>query len=186
METLTTIAMISLPVGMATQAYVSRFFGESKAGIPPLVIFLTGWKVRLANGLLLMLLILSLSTATEGGGAIPLWVYGFGVGVTVLSSIASSAMFVAQMAFFNRVSDPKIGGTYMTMLNTISNLGGQWPPSAMLFLKGQLEEAGVQDSFYILTGVSLAVGAVWLLLFSELTLGLQRKPRESWRAVHDE
>ena len=132
-ETLTSIAMISLPIGIATQSYVSRFFGESKPGIPPLVIFLTGWKVRLANGLLLMLLILSLSTATEGGGAIPLWVYGFGVGVTVLSSIASSAMFVAQMAFFNRVSDPKIGGTYMTILNTVSNLGAKWMESATLF-----------------------------------------------------
>eukprot|EP00966_Prymnesium_polylepis_P116816 2699538-Prymnesium_polylepis.1 len=32
---------------------------------------------------------------------------------------------VAQ-AFFNRVSDPAIGGTYMTMLNTFANLGGSW------------------------------------------------------------
>ena len=54
-ETLSLIAMISLPIGIATSSYVSRFFGESKAGIPPLAIFLTGWKVRLANGLLLML-----------------------------------------------------------------------------------------------------------------------------------
>lgn len=27
------------------------------------------------------------------------------------------------MAFFARISDPSIGGTYMTFLNTISNLG---------------------------------------------------------------
>lgn len=32
-------------------------------------------------------------------------------------------MFVSQMAFFAQVSDPKIGGTYMTLLNTLSNLG---------------------------------------------------------------
>jgi hypothetical protein len=36
-------------------------------------------------------------------------------------------MFIAQMAFFNRVSDARIGGTYLTMLNTLANLGGQWP-----------------------------------------------------------
>jgi PAT family acetyl-CoA transporter-like MFS transporter 1 len=32
-------------------------------------------------------------------------------------------MFVSQMAFFATVSDPKIGGTYMTLLNTLTNLG---------------------------------------------------------------
>lgn len=31
------------------------------------------------------------------------------------------------MAFFARVSDPALGGTYMTFLNTLSNLGGNWP-----------------------------------------------------------
>ena len=38
--------------------------------------------------------------------------------------------FVAQMAFYNRISDPAIGGTYLTMLNTLANLGGQWPGTA--------------------------------------------------------
>ena len=30
---------------------------------------------------------------------------------------------VAQVSFFTRVSDKTVGGTYMTLLNTISNLG---------------------------------------------------------------
>ncbi len=33
-------------------------------------------------------------------------------------------MFVSIMAFFAQVSDPAVGGTYMTLLNTITNLGG--------------------------------------------------------------
>jgi len=32
-------------------------------------------------------------------------------------------MFVPTMAFFAKVSDPAIGGTYMTLLNTVCNLG---------------------------------------------------------------
>ncbi len=32
-------------------------------------------------------------------------------------------MFVSQMAFHAKISDPGIGGTYMTLLNTISNFG---------------------------------------------------------------
>jgi hypothetical protein len=29
----------------------------------------------------------------------------------------------SQISFFNRVSDPRMGGTFMTLLNTLSNLG---------------------------------------------------------------
>lgn len=37
------------------------------------------------------------------------------------------------MAFFARISDPSIGGTYMTFLNTITNLGTKWPNSVSLW-----------------------------------------------------
>ena len=42
-------------------------------------------------------------------------------------------MFVSAMAFFARVSDPAVGGTYMTLLNTLSNLGGVWTSTAGLW-----------------------------------------------------
>ncbi len=32
-------------------------------------------------------------------------------------------MFVATMAFHAKISDPGIGGTYMTLLNTVANFG---------------------------------------------------------------
>jgi len=32
-------------------------------------------------------------------------------------------MTVAILAFFSRISDSRFGGTYMTLLNTLSNLG---------------------------------------------------------------
>lgn len=43
-------------------------------------------------------------------------------------------MFVSVMAFFARVSDPNVGGTYMTLLNTLCNLGGNWPQTLSLWL----------------------------------------------------
>ena len=43
-------------------------------------------------------------------------------------------MFVSCMAFYARVSDPVVGGTYMTLLNTITNLGGNWPSALALWL----------------------------------------------------
>ena len=42
-------------------------------------------------------------------------------------------MFVSNMAFFARISDPAMGGTYMTMLNTLSNLGGSHQQSKSTF-----------------------------------------------------
>ncbi|KAK9718591.1 hypothetical protein K7432_005393 [Basidiobolus ranarum] len=46
---------------------------------------------------------------------------------TVLSSFASTVQFVSISAFITSIADPAIGGTYMTLLNTMSNLGGTWP-----------------------------------------------------------
>lgn len=43
-------------------------------------------------------------------------------------------MFVAVMAFFARISDPMFGGTNMTLLNTLQNLGGAWTNTAALWL----------------------------------------------------
>ncbi|KAF8746264.1 hypothetical protein AX14_000062 [Amanita brunnescens Koide BX004] len=46
---------------------------------------------------------------------------------TVVSSFASTVQFVGISAFHTRISDPLIGGTYMTLLNTFTNMGGTWP-----------------------------------------------------------
>ncbi|KAH8834944.1 acetyl-coenzyme A transporter 1-domain-containing protein [Flagelloscypha sp. PMI_526] len=53
--------------------------------------------------------------------------FGFLVVTTVLSSFTSTIQFVGISAFHTRVSDPLIGGTYMTLLNTFTNMGGTWP-----------------------------------------------------------
>lgn len=45
----------------------------------------------------------------------------------VFSTFTSTVMFVAVSAFHARVSDPAIGGTYMTLLATVCNLGGTFP-----------------------------------------------------------
>ena len=47
-------------------------------------------------------------------------------------------MFVAIMAFFAKISDPAVGGTYMTLLNTLTNLGGNWPSTLALWIIDQL------------------------------------------------
>ncbi|KAI0253363.1 acetyl-coenzyme A transporter 1-domain-containing protein [Lactifluus subvellereus] len=41
--------------------------------------------------------------------------------------MASTTQFISSGAFHARVSDPIIGGTYITLLNTVTNLGYTWP-----------------------------------------------------------
>lgn len=44
------------------------------------------------------------------------------------------SMFVAVMGFFARISDPLFGGTNMTLLNTLTNLGTAWANTAALWM----------------------------------------------------
>lgn len=53
---------------------------------------------------------------------------------TAIHQITVYCIYVALLAFHSRVSDPSIGGTYMTLLNTITNLGGSWPSFVSLWL----------------------------------------------------
>ncbi|RDW77020.1 hypothetical protein BP6252_05073 [Coleophoma cylindrospora] len=45
----------------------------------------------------------------------------------IFSTFTNTVMFVAISAFHARIADPVIGGTYMTLLATVSNLGGTFP-----------------------------------------------------------
>lgn len=55
-------------------------------------------------------------------------------GVMIFNEISSNLIFNSQMSFFSQIADPSIGGTYMTLLNTIANLGSKWPNFISLYL----------------------------------------------------
>ncbi|KAK8861723.1 hypothetical protein IAR55_002546 [Kwoniella newhampshirensis] len=58
--------------------------------------------------------------------------FGLIIVTTLLSSLTSTVQFVGICAFHTQIADPLIGGTYMTLLNTVSNLGGTWPKPLIL------------------------------------------------------
>merc|ERR1719469_957268 len=60
------------------------------------------------------------------------------VASTAMSSMVDSMQFNAQMVFFAQRVDPEIGGTYMTLLNTVANLGSVMPQPLIMYLMGQL------------------------------------------------
>lgn len=54
-------------------------------------------------------------------------------GIMIFNEFASNLIFNSQMAFFSKIADPSIGGTYMTLLNTVANLGSKWPNFLALY-----------------------------------------------------
>ena len=94
-------------------------------------------------------------------------------------SMVQNMSFVSLCGYFVSVADARVGATYMTLLNTLANLGGTWPKSVALFLVDSLtlrrsecsggDEAGHGavctttvwlDGYYALTLVCLVVGLV--------------------------
>lgn len=94
--------------------------------------------------------------------------------MTMLSSLASTLMFVTMGAFFSVISDPTIGGTYMTLLNTMTNLGGMLPKLLVMAAVDWFTVRScppgahgnactlVQDGFYIVNVTCVALGT-WLM-----------------------
>ena len=58
--------------------------------------------------------------------------------VVAVHRITLYAMFLGIVAFFTRISDPVVGATYMTLLNTFTNLGSMWPVSFSLWFVDQV------------------------------------------------
>lgn len=89
-----------------------------------------------------------------------------------------NSMYLGMTAFFAKVSDPRVGGTYMTIWNTVETLGGTWPGSLTLWMVDLLtwKECNAIDNKMLdstcinVTNASLgqAVSEIFRLSFSQL------------------
>ena len=89
---------------------------------------------------------------------------------TGLQSVSGTLMFTAQGALFGRISDPDMGGAYLTLLNTIANLGFTlpkllifWAMDALTIKQCSLDGApGVEAAaLRAIYGLLSAVGMGW-------------------------
>lgn len=117
-EDLALTVLIDFPFEIMFGYYTAKW----STGDHPLRPWMMAFVGRLAFSLLSMCQVAFFPK--EGAGSL---YFLFIIVVHVLGSFMSTVQFVSINAFHTQIADPLIGGTYMTTLNTISNLGGQWP-----------------------------------------------------------
>jgi len=176
-ESLASIKLFVTPLEMALPWLLSNF----TAGPKPLSVIVTSYLPRSALTLMcgvFAYLAGSISQPT------PTWVYAGVFVLTILQGVISNAMFVAHMAFFAKISDPTIGGTYMTFLNTLHNIGNMWASTFCLKAADHIRDEMGLDGFYTLCVACSVYGVVWCFLLGRpLLTHLQDLPVSAWRVA---
>eukprot|EP01017_Pseudomicrothorax_dubius_P010738 TRINITY_DN13874_c0_g1_i3.p1 TRINITY_DN13874_c0_g1~~TRINITY_DN13874_c0_g1_i3.p1 ORF type:complete len:497 (+),score=50.91 TRINITY_DN13874_c0_g1_i3:128-1618(+) len=96
----------------------------------------------------------------------------------ITGTAISTSSFVSNGAFFNRICDQSVGGTYLTILNSVSNAGGMITGSLVLFLMERVPFTPLCIVFWIF-------GVFYFLRFRRVHLELQAVDKSSWAVTGD-
>ncbi|XP_041378561.1 acetyl-coenzyme A transporter 1-like [Gigantopelta aegis] len=133
-ETLALFAVPMVPLQIVLALVISKY----TAGPRPLAVFLKAMPYRVLLGIIYALGVNWAYKVQVVPGEFPWYFYAVILCIYAIHQVFVYSMFVATMAFAAKISDPAIGGTYMTLLNTLSNLGGNWPSTLALWLVDSL------------------------------------------------
>ncbi|XP_037632012.1 acetyl-coenzyme A transporter 1 [Sebastes umbrosus] len=202
-EQLALLAVPMVPLQILLPVIISKY----TAGPRPLDVFYKAFPFRLLIGLEYALLVWWTPSLKQEGG-FPLYYYAIVLVSYALHQVALYSMYVACMAFHAKVSDPFIGGTYMTLLNTVTNLGGNWPSTLALWMVDPLtskecqgavaqscgspaeaglcvKEGGVcvttLDGYYVESVVCVVIGVAWWVWLGKKMKRLQDQSPAAWR-----
>ncbi|KAJ8271134.1 hypothetical protein GJAV_G00123150 [Gymnothorax javanicus] len=202
-EQLALMAVPMVPLQILLPLVISKY----TAGPRPLDIFYRAFPFRLLMGLVYALLVWWTPSVKQEGG-FPVYYYAVVLLIYAIHQVALYSMYVATMAFHAKVSDPMIGGTYMTLLNTVTNLGGNWPSTLALWLVDPLtseecqgpsslgcgspaeaelctQEGGVcvilLDGYYVESVVCVVLGLCWWLWLGKRLRALQDQSPAAWK-----
>lgn len=142
-DSVTSLKLLDKGFGQANMALVvlidfpfeiglGYYAGQWSTKYTPLRLWTWAFVARLAAAVFAQAVVMIYPTAVDE--AVPLWYLLTVITEHVYSTFMNTVMFVAVSAFHARVADPAIGGTYMTLLATVSNLGGTFPKYFVLKL----------------------------------------------------
>uniref|UniRef100_A0A1W7RJT0 Acetyl-coenzyme A transporter 1 n=1 Tax=Agkistrodon contortrix contortrix TaxID=8713 RepID=A0A1W7RJT0_AGKCO len=200
------LALLAVPM-VPLQIILPLIISKYTAGPKPLNTFYKAMPFRLLFGLEFALLVWWTPRVKYEGG-FPIYYYIILLLSYALHQVTVYSMYVAIMSFNAKVSDPLIGGTYMTLLNTVSNLGGNWPATVALWLVDPLtvkQCVGIQghscgtsaatelcskeggscvitlDGYYVESITCVVLGFVWWLFLGPKLKRLQNEQPTSWK-----
>lgn len=125
------LGLMAVPL-VPLQIILPLVLSKYTIGPRPMDIYLKAIPYRLIFGILAAMLVW-ITPHVVHNHIIPHYYYILLLVSYALHQVCVYSMFVSVMAFFARVSDPSVGGTYMTLLNTLCNLGGNWPQTLALW-----------------------------------------------------
>ncbi|KAK4145338.1 acetyl-coenzyme A transporter 1-domain-containing protein [Dichotomopilus funicola] len=118
-ENMALTVLIDFPFEIGLGYYAGKWSQE----YTPMRLWCWGFAGRLASALVAQF---TVSLFPSTGGVTPTYLLAV-IAQHVFSTFTNTIMFVAVSAFHARIADPVIGGTYMTLLATVCNLGGTFP-----------------------------------------------------------
>lgn len=132
------LALLVVPL-VPLQIFLPLALSKYTTGPKPMEVYIKAIPYRIAFAMLAPVIVwFTPMIIAANNGEVPVYYYVILVVQYAIYQIFLYAMFVAVMAFFAKISDPAVGGTYMTLLNTVCNLGGNWPTSIVLWLVDEL------------------------------------------------
>uniref|UniRef100_A0A8C5MRR1 Acetyl-coenzyme A transporter 1 n=1 Tax=Leptobrachium leishanense TaxID=445787 RepID=A0A8C5MRR1_9ANUR len=200
------LALLAVPM-VPLQILMPLIISKYTAGPKPLNVFHKAMPIRLLIGLEFSLMVWWTSRVNHEDG-FPLYYYLALLLSYALHQVTLYSMFVAVMAFNAKVSDPLIGGTYMTLLNTVSNLGGNWPATVALWCVDHLTSKScvgadnqtcadsnaaelcvksggscitTLDGYYVESFICVVIGFSWWFFLGPTFKNLQDEEPSSWK-----
>lgn len=179
----TELSMIS-PLLMAVGFIIPMVSGKVISS-SPLRVLSVGIKLKLFTSALRWLMVQLCRVVYQSDNLTTRYTFFYSLVVSmVLHEAAGNLIFISFMTFFSKISDANIGGTYMTFLNTINNLGYIWPTSLALWLLPKLTlYAGTVhevDGYTVESLGCIVIGLFWLRWFQPRLLKLESTHHKEW------
>lgn len=201
-----TLALLAIPL-TPLEILLPFFISKYTTGSKPLNIYAKSHPFRLLLGIIMALFVYFTPSFQNYNQTFPWYYYALAILIFGIQQVFVYSMFVSQMAFFAQVSDPKIGGTYMTLLNTLTNLGSNWISTGVLYSADYLtwktctlggdacrtpadeKNCGMLggachpfiDAYYIEVFITTILGLIWLIWKYGTLMRLQNLPLSAWQ-----
>jgi PAT family acetyl-CoA transporter-like MFS transporter 1 len=108
--------------------------------------------------------------------------YSILVVLFVINETIIYLQLVARVGFYAQISERRIGGTYMTLVSTLGNIGQTVSPSVVYFLADRLPK---KHAYSIEVVGCTVIGIIWLLLTWRMMHRLQALPVKKWHLAEE-